>query len=410
MDNAPPTTKRITELYKWHKENRLELHPPFQRKPVWSRKNQSFLIDTILNGLPVPEVYIQVKTDTKGNTKYIVVDGQQRINSIVQFIEGEYILEEDESENFGGKGFTDLSDGHKTDFWDYSIVTRELKTSSEEEVRAIFTRLNKYVIRLNPQELRNATYTGHFIHLMNKLSEDPFWADNRIVSPSDIKRMLDAEYISEIFVGLIAGFQNKKLTLDNYYQLYDDKFDDKESKEREFLKILTLIQEIFGDLRPTIWRGKSDFYSLYLSLAELSKEYIIPTEKYAEIKIKLNQFEDKILTEGEASKDSDVREYSKIRTKGSSDLNSRKKRNEILRKLIIPYLIAKDPKRNFTNEERIIAWHLSKDKICAVCKKTVEYGDYELDHIKPHSKGGKTSIANSQITHEKCNASKGGKD
>jgi len=40
----------------------LELAPPFQRKPMWSDKNRSFLIDTIIKDLPIPEIYIQVKS------------------------------------------------------------------------------------------------------------------------------------------------------------------------------------------------------------------------------------------------------------------------------------------------------------------------------------------------------------
>ena len=105
MDNAPPTTHRITEFHKWKKEGSLIINPPFQRKPVWSQKNRSYLIDTILSGLPVPEVYIQIKTDKDGNTKQIVVDGQQRIRSILDFIEGEYEILEEESLEFGGKEF-----------------------------------------------------------------------------------------------------------------------------------------------------------------------------------------------------------------------------------------------------------------------------------------------------------------
>ena len=105
MPNLPPTTHRISEFHKWNMEKSLELHPPFQRKPVWSSSNKSYLIDTILHDLPVPEIYIQVKTDKEGNTKYIVVDGQQRIRSILEFIDGEYNILEEESQDFGDRIF-----------------------------------------------------------------------------------------------------------------------------------------------------------------------------------------------------------------------------------------------------------------------------------------------------------------
>lgn len=79
--------------------------------------------------MPVPEIYIQVKTDEEGNTKYIIVDGQQRTRSILEFIEGEYALLEEECPDYSGKEFKDLPNGVKRDFWDYAIVTRELKAS-----------------------------------------------------------------------------------------------------------------------------------------------------------------------------------------------------------------------------------------------------------------------------------------
>ncbi|MCH7559832.1 MAG: DUF262 domain-containing protein, partial [Thaumarchaeota archaeon] len=149
-DRAPPTTHRISEFFKWNKDGRLELAPPFQRNPVWGHKNKSYLIDTILNGLPVPEIFIQVKTNQDGESKYIVVDGQQRIRSILEFIEGEYsLLAGETSYEYAGKEFKEFSDGVKTDFWDYPIVTRELRTSNDDEITSVFTRMNKYVFPLN---------------------------------------------------------------------------------------------------------------------------------------------------------------------------------------------------------------------------------------------------------------------
>ena len=56
MDDAPPTQHRITEFHRWETEGMLEIAPPFQRKPVWSIKNKSYLIDTILKRLPIPEL------------------------------------------------------------------------------------------------------------------------------------------------------------------------------------------------------------------------------------------------------------------------------------------------------------------------------------------------------------------
>src|SRR5581483_6338116 len=194
------------EFYRWYKEGRLELKPPYQRKPVWAPKNKSFLIDTILNGLPVPEIYMQVKTDIKGNAKYEIVDGQQRLRAIFEYIDGEYaVLEDEESPDYRGKEFAQLSDGDKQNLWSYPLVTRQLKTNSDNEVRGIFQRLNKNVVPLMAQELRHATYAGHFIKLVETIADDGFWSDNQIVTPSDIRRMKDAEFVSELMVGIMHG-------------------------------------------------------------------------------------------------------------------------------------------------------------------------------------------------------------
>jgi hypothetical protein len=75
---------------------------------------------------------------------------------------------------------------------------------------------------------------------------------------------------------------------------------------------------------------------------------------------------------------------------------------------LLPYTIAKDARRDFTEEQRQYVWDMSPDKRCAICNKTVEWNDYECDHKKPHTKGGQTIVANGQITHRFHNRSKGG--
>ncbi len=410
-----PTSYRIAQYYQWDKQNSLELSPPFQRKPVWSLRNKCYLIDTILNNFPIPEVYIQVITDYKGNTKYTVVDGQQRIRAILEFIDGEYNLLEDECPTFAEKYFKDLPDGVKQEFWNYPLVTRELETNSLEEVRNVFRRLNKYVVPLNPQELRNAIYGGHLLKLVNAIADtDDFWSENKIVTPNDIKRMNDAEYISELFLGMMEGLQQKnQSSIDNFFKKHDQKFSDRESRLKEFKATKRKIDGIFNhDLIKTRWRGKADFYSFFLAIYELSKTYYFPEERSDEINVCLTKFGsevDKHVKQSEKTSDNPlVREYVENVEKRTTHKATRQKRYEIVRELLIPFLIAKDKRRDFNDEERRIAWNNS-DKKCAICGKKVDWDEYELDHIKPFSKGGKTSLENSQITHKSCNAKKSNK-
>ncbi|MFH1257045.1 MAG: DUF262 domain-containing protein [Candidatus Diapherotrites archaeon] len=410
MAIGQPTQQRITWFYQRDKEGALELAPPFQRKPVWSMKNKSFLIDTIIQQLPIPEIYMQIKTDKDGKTKYVVVDGQQRLRAILEFLEGEFSILSDDNPTHGDKEFKELPDGVKKDIWDYALVVRELENTTDEGIRGIFTRLNKNVVPLNRQELRNARFVGEFIKLMTELSEDTYWAENRVVSPSDIRRMLDVEFISDLFITTIHGIQDKNSdTLDNFYKMYDAQFQDKEPREKQFRKTLTIIDDILGDLKPTRWHYKNDFYSLFVVISELINEYQFPTERYPLIKDSLNTFISEVDLKGTKSTQSLIKEYSEASEAHTTNQSQRKKRVNVIRQLIIPFLIAKDHKRNFTEEERRIFWNMAKEKKCALCKDEVKWAEYELDHITPHTKSGKTELQNAQITHKKCNASKGAK-
>lgn len=411
-NNAPPTTHRITQFYQWNKGNILELAPPFQRNPIWSQKSKSYLIDTILKGLPVPEIFIQVKTDKDGNTKYVVVDGQQRIRSILEYIDGEYELLESETTEYGGKEFKDLPDGTKTEFWDYPIVTRELKTANDDEVRSVFTRMNKYVFPLNPQERRHAIYRGYFMELVNQLTDDEYWVDNKIVSPSDVRRMLDSEFISELIIAMLHGAQTKKPEdIDGFYRKYDEEFEDRTDIKTEFSSTRNKIEEIMGDLRPTRWRNKVDFYSLFLAFHDLMKEYTIPSARYEQIRDRLCAFGAEV--DSYRTKDTTsiqyVKEYADTIIAHTTEKSQREKRLQLVRKLIIPFLIARDPKRDFTEEERRIVWEMATDKMCLKCGEEVTWNNYHLDHRLSHNKGGKTELENSQIMHARCNESKSNK-
>lgn len=110
------TTKNIHWFKRTYDIAELQMNPPFQRNPVWLVRQKSFLIDTILNGLPIPEIYMQETVSEDGHAKYIVVDGQQRLRAVLEFLEGDFAIDAKDSPQWADMTFDDLSGAQKNKF------------------------------------------------------------------------------------------------------------------------------------------------------------------------------------------------------------------------------------------------------------------------------------------------------
>ena len=123
---ASVSIKKVSEIYQRIKAKTLIPQPNFQRNFVWNRSHKEKFIDTILNGYPFPEVYIAQKGIDLATiqNQEVVVDGQQRLSTIVQYID-----EPDGSNEFGKnvKKYNDLTEIEKKDFVNYEVVFRDLK-------------------------------------------------------------------------------------------------------------------------------------------------------------------------------------------------------------------------------------------------------------------------------------------
>src|SRR5699024_2475963 len=154
-----PTTYTVQSFYNKYTQTpaEIDLSPTFQRDFVWSLSQQAFLVDSILRGFPVPEIYVQETTAADGQQQTIVVDGQQRITSCMRYIDNEFPMPDLDSfsSQWRGKYFSDLDDDHKKRFRAFSFVVRLLpERISLDELRQIFKRLNQTVVALNRSELR----------------------------------------------------------------------------------------------------------------------------------------------------------------------------------------------------------------------------------------------------------------
>jgi len=336
MSKFLATTNRTVVWFKKANENGdLQMKPPFQRNPVWTHPQKSYLIDTILNGLPIPEIYMQEFVDESGNERHIIIDGQQRIRACLEFIEGGFAIGEEESPSHGDMKFDDLSPDDKKKVFAYTFIVRVLPDMSDEEIRGIFQRLNKNVVALNAQELRQATYWGPFLKTMQEISDYGYWSTTGIFTPLNIRRMMDVEYVSEIAVAVLHGHQNKKETLDKYYEQYEEEFEAKEDIESTFQAVIFELEQLYPDIKNTRWKKKSDFYSLFMLLQSKLPHLPLSSDRRLELRGILDEFTKEVnlylSVENPSgnSQSEDAREYAKA-LRASSDIGNRKRRQTAL--------------------------------------------------------------------------------
>lgn len=353
--NYNSTEQLISWFHDRYREGTLEIKPPYQRRPVWAARQKCYLIESILLSLPVPEIYIQQTTSPEGKTIYAIVDGQQRIRTVLQFIGSDRDPDEQEHNKFvldkledrspwKNSTFAELSDKEKIKFFEYKFSVRYLSTDNDHEVRDMFERLNRFLTPLKPQELRNATYTGPFIKLAEKLADDEYWAENRIVTPASIRRMVDVEFVSELLIGVLHGPQGGSAkVVDEYYKQYedyDDEFPEQRKAERYFAETLNTIQQIFSNIKETRWKNKTDFYTLFIALAYMLKASKLQTNRFAQIRNALEKFEDEIdkrLGDGKAKVSENAIEYVRAVEKGANDKPRRAARHTALINVIGSY-------------------------------------------------------------------------
>lgn len=334
------TTQSLSWFSKRDAAEELSIKPPFQRNPVWSVAQKSYLIDTILNGYPIPEIYMQFSTDADGDDRYVVVDGQQRIRSCLEYINDEYELSGDDIGPWVGSLFSDLTEEQRKQIYNYVFVVRKLPEMDDEKIRAIFTRLNRNVVALNKQELRHSTYWGKFISLMGDLANDERWAEFGIFTANDVRRMLDVEFISELAIAYLHGHQNKKDKLDDWYRAYETEFERESDVRRTFNNVIGEIGSIFGENKLGRWSKKSDFYTLFHLLSSHKSELPLARDDRDRMRRRLITFGkqvDSYLADPEDSNASvSAKEYARAVERAASDVASRRARFTTLERRIFP--------------------------------------------------------------------------
>jgi hypothetical protein len=270
----------ISDLIDWQRNGKMELSPDFQRRSVWKKGAKSYLIDSILRGYPIPIIFIRAKTDpdTLSSVKE-VVDGQQRLRTVFSFVDKSLLDDFDEAtdafsiskahnEDLAGFGFNDLSRTEKQNLLSYQFSVHTLPSSvSDDEVLQIFSRMNSTGMKLNAQELRNAEFFGEFKTSVytTALMQLDRWKKWKVFSDTDISRMTEVEFVTDVFGLILKGVKGKtKGFLDGLYEEYDQQFEKKGVVESRFNQVMDAIENgISLNISGLPFSNKNVFFVLF---------------------------------------------------------------------------------------------------------------------------------------------------
>ena len=401
----------ISDIRDWSKANRLELQPDFQRRAVWSASARIMLMDTILRRIPMPKIFL-ANTVRDGSTYRVVIDGQQRISAILDFLRDGFALNHPFTGKNKGKTFSELDLETQDSFLSYQIDFNEAVKPTDEQVRKVYARVNKYTVPLTKQELRRADFPGDFLKVSEELAVNDYFDEIGIFTPATRRKYGDVEYVSELLAAMIGGIQDKKTSLDDFYIKYSNwNAGKKKEIETRFLSVLQELRVLFSDgdieISRSRFRQKADFYTLFLVIDEFVAQGL--TVKHKDIK---PLQEDLMILHQTIRPESNVEICSEYAIKCVSQANSassRRWRHRFLKSILVGTYVGKsrahvDP-QIFEGRAQVI-YRLQEgrsegDVCCPACAKEIS-GDFTDCLLAWPQSATVNQIANADWIHRSC--------
>lgn len=288
-------SKELIDLVNEIKSRRLIMSPYFQRHLVWRLVHKVDFIKTILMGLPFPQIFIaKGSIDLESmTTTSCIVDGQQRMSAIVDFVSGLFKVE--------NKVFKELTPDKQEEFLKYQIPIIDLDLYNDApEIKEIFQRLNRTFYALNAIEKLSTEYASSEFMLFAKhitgelkfqneddeddlnLSIDPTiptefieWAkdvdapnfkkliiESNVFTPYEISRQIHLMYALNLIATYIGGIYTRNELVTTYLDDFKDSLTDKDA----ILERLENTSKIILDLNlplTSYWFNKANMFSLF---------------------------------------------------------------------------------------------------------------------------------------------------
>jgi len=422
-------SKDLQDFLSLFQEGRLNLEPGFQRQSVWSVNDRRKLIQSLLQNYPVPSIFLYRRTDENGRLNYDVLDGKQRLESVLMFL--------------GAGGFrrdrftikAKLNESDETGEWDwnklrkarhehrltgYKFQTVEI-SGDLAEIIDLFVRINSTGKRLTSQEKRHAKfYHSDFLRKAGTLASryEKYFVENRIVNKGQAARMKHVELVCELMASIHShDLLNKKTALDKI--IGGQTIDARSLKKStvDFVRTINLVKKVFPSLKSTRFAFSAEYYSLFMLLWRMDQDKLILTDKKRNVQAQkllewLSNGVDELrsqISKGKGTKpEQELFSNYLFTTRGDSDSSTtRKRREKVLSELFTGLFERKDEKRGFGGAQRRMLWNSEESKSCVSCGEKLTWENFTIDHVKPHSKGGKSVLTNAALMCQRCNSRKG---
>lgn len=272
---------KVSDFLGWQREGSLVLNPPFQRRSVWRPGAKSYLVDTVARGLPTPIIFLRERIDL-GSQRAVreVVDGQQRLRTLIGFIDesalrdfdpdrDRFTVKRTHNKAIAGRPFGAFDESEKTQLLGYEFSTHTLPaTMDDRAVLQMFARLNSTGERLNGQELRNANYFGLCKTLMYELSYGQLdrWREWGLFSEDALSRMREVELVSDVSLSMVEGLRAKSQpALNRFYERHDEAMPGASVLAKRFERVMDEIDDTLGpNIRDSVFRSDVNFFTLYV--------------------------------------------------------------------------------------------------------------------------------------------------
>ena len=263
---SQPTS--VQTVYTWYREKKLLVNRRYQRKLVWTLEEKQKLIESLLKKYPVPAILLAERDGSPGT--YEIIDGLQRLNSILSFIEHTFPLADDRYFDVGlfptaklaaDEGEFKIENDAKriaskdvSTILDYSLALSVMRNATDDEVNDVFDRINTYGHRLSDQERRQSGVQNEFSTTVRQLScllrgdvsmdvlplnsmpsisvdlpksnhgyevkaDEVFWVNQGILRSTDLRDSLDEQCLADILACIVGGelIERSKDALDKIY-------------------------------------------------------------------------------------------------------------------------------------------------------------------------------------------------